>query len=67
MMIFEMIDFAIKFLTKKYLEFIANWFRKAHMVMHVSSVILKDHMDKAKTGKSRFKKSLTCEVDKAPF
>ena len=39
---FVVIDFAMKFLSRRYRESMANWFGKAGMGMHVSCVIMKD-------------------------
>ena len=39
---FVVIDFVMKFLSRRYRESMANWFGKAGMGMHVSCVIMKD-------------------------
>ena len=36
------IDFAMKFLSRRYCKSMANWFGKAGMGMHVSCVIMTD-------------------------
>lgn len=38
---FIVIDFAMKFLARRYRESMANWFGKAGMGMHVSCVVIK--------------------------
>ena len=40
--IFAVIDFAMKFLSRRYCKSMANWFGKAGVGMHVSCVIMKD-------------------------
>ena len=40
--IFAVIDFAMKFLSRRYYKSMANWFGKAGVGMHVSCVIMKD-------------------------
>ena len=39
---FVVIDFAMKFLSRRYRESMVNWFGKAGMGMHVSCIIMKD-------------------------
>ena len=40
--IFAVIDFGMKFLSRRYCKSMANWFGKAGVGMHVSCVIMKD-------------------------
>ena len=56
------IDFAMKFLSRRYCKSMANWFGKAGMGMHVSCVIMKD-VQRAVRNKIHYKKC--CQVKTA--
>ena len=53
---FIVIDFAMKFLSRRYRKSMANWFGKAGMGMHVSCVVIMKDAERAVPNEIHYQK-----------